>query len=130
MMCARAASRELAPGKVLAHKQSVQNWIAESKAEIEAARLMVLNAASIMQTKGSKGARVEISLIKFFVADVLMKVLDRAIQVHGALCITDDLLLSFWYRHERGSRIYDGADEVHKQVVAREVMKGYGVSLS
>ncbi len=58
-----------------------------------------------------------------------MRVLDRAIQTHGALGVTDDTLLSFWYRHERGARIYDGPDEVHKSVVAREVMKGYGLNL-
>ncbi|MEZ4631910.1 MAG: acyl-CoA dehydrogenase family protein [Deinococcales bacterium] len=129
MLCQRAATREISPGRVLGQKQSVQNWIAESKAEIQAARLMVLDAAEQMAQKGSKGARIEISLIKFFVADVLMKVLDRAIQAHGALGISDDILLSFWYRHERGARIYDGADEVHKQVVAREILREYGVRL-
>ncbi|MEZ4607995.1 MAG: acyl-CoA dehydrogenase family protein [Deinococcales bacterium] len=129
MLCQRAATREISPGRVLGQKQSVQNWIVESKAEIQAARLMVLDAAEQMAQKGSKGARIEISLIKFFVADVLMKVLDRAIQAHGALGISDDILLSFWYRHERGARIYDGADEVHKQVVAREILREYGVRL-
>jgi alkylation response protein AidB-like acyl-CoA dehydrogenase len=64
------------------------------------------------------------------VANVLHKLLDRAIQVHGALGITDDTPLAFWYRHERGARIYDGADEVHKTVVAREVLKQYGVDIS
>jgi len=59
------------------------------------------------------------------VSDVLMKVIDRAIQVHGALGITDDTLLSFWYRHERGARIYDGPDEVHKSVLARKILKSY-----
>ena len=82
-----------------------------------------------IDAQGSKAARVDISIIKFFVADVLMKVVDRAIQTHGALGITEDTLLSFWYRHERGARIYDGADEVHKTVVARQIMKGYGVKL-
>ena len=70
---------------------------------------------------------MEISTIKFFVADVLMKVLDRAIQVHGALGITDDTLLSFWYRHERGARIYDGPDEVHKSSLAKAILKSYGI---
>ena len=64
--------------------------------------------------------REDISLIKFFVAGILQKVLDRAIQVHGALGLTDATLLSYWYRHERGARIYDGPDEVHKIVVAPE----------
>ena len=129
LMCARAASRELSPGTPLATKQTVQNWIAESRAEINASRLLVLDAARKIEEEGSKAARTEISIIKFFVADVLMKVVDRAMQAHGALGITEDTLLSFWYRHERGARIYDGADEVHKSVVARQVMKGYGVKL-
>jgi alkylation response protein AidB-like acyl-CoA dehydrogenase len=127
MMCTRAATRELRDGKKLGHQQTIQNWIAESRAEINAARFMVLHAAHKMDREGSKAARMEISTIKFFVADVLMKVLDRAIQVHGALGITDDTLLSFWYRHERGARIYDGPDEVHKSSLAKAILKGYGM---
>lgn len=130
LMCRRAATRELAPGKVLATRQTIQHWIAESRAEINAARLMVLDAADKMEREGSHATRIEISTIKFFVANVLQRVIDRAIQVHGALGITDDTLLSFWYRHERGARIYDGADEVHKTVVAREIMKQYGVDIA
>jgi alkylation response protein AidB-like acyl-CoA dehydrogenase len=116
MMCRRSATRELGPGKPLATRQTVQNWIAESRAEINAARFMVLDAAQKIDRKGSQAAWVDISLIKFYVAGVLQQVLDRAIQVHGALGITDDLVLAFWYRHERGARIYDGPDEVHKTV--------------
>lgn len=127
MMCQRAASRELRDGKKLGHQQTIQNWIAESRAEINASRYMVLHAAQKMDEQGSKAARMEISTIKFYVADVLMKVLDRAVQVHGALGITDDTLLSFWYRHERGARIYDGPDEVHKSSLARSILKGYGL---
>ncbi|MFL5383310.1 MAG: acyl-CoA dehydrogenase family protein, partial [Longimicrobiaceae bacterium] len=74
---------------------------------------------------GARAARVQISTIKFYVAGVLQRVLDRAIQVHGARGMTDDLLLSFWYRHECGARIYDGPDEVHKTLVAREVLKAF-----
>jgi alkylation response protein AidB-like acyl-CoA dehydrogenase len=128
MMCQRAASREIAPGKPLATKQTVQEWIAESRASIDAARFMVLHAAWKMEHEGQKAARVEISTIKFFVAGVLQEVLDRAIQVHGALGMTDDTPLAWWYRHERAARIYDGPDEVHKQVVARQVLRGYGFS--
>ncbi|MFY0593133.1 acyl-CoA dehydrogenase family protein [Roseivirga sp.] len=127
MMCNRAASRELRGGKKLGHQQTIQNWIAESRAEINASRYMVLHAAHKMDLEGSKAARMEISTIKFYVADVLMKVLDRAVQVHGALGITDDTLLSFWYRHERGARIYDGPDEVHKSSLAKSILKGYGI---
>jgi alkylation response protein AidB-like acyl-CoA dehydrogenase len=125
MMCTRALSRELEVGKVLAEKQTIQNWIAESRAEIKASRLMVLDTAQKMQELGAKAVKEDISTIKFFVADVLMKVVDRAIQVHGALGITDDTLLSYWYRHERGARIYDGPDEVHKSALARSILKNY-----
>ena len=125
LMCRRAATRELAPGQPLGAQQSVQHAIAESRAEIDAARLLTLDAAARIDAQGVRAARVQISTIKFYVAGVLQRVLDRAIQVHGALGMTDDLLLSWWYRHERGARIYDGPDEVHKSLVAREVLKSY-----
>jgi len=125
MMCRRAVSRQLDHGKALADKQTIHNWIAESRAEIKASRLMVMDTAQQMQEKGAKAVREDISTIKFFVADVLLKVIDRSIQVHGALGITDDTLLSFWYRHERGARIYDGPDEVHKSSLARSILKTY-----
>ncbi|MHA8066409.1 acyl-CoA dehydrogenase family protein [Aquirufa sp. ROCK2-A2] len=125
MMCERALSRELDVHKSLASQQTIQNWIAESYAEIKAARLMVLDTANQIETVGTKAAKVDISTIKFYVSDVLMKVVDRAIQVHGAYGITDDTLLSFWYRHERGARIYDGPDEVHKTVLAKYILKSY-----
>jgi len=125
LMCKRAVARKLRDDKVLAHQQMIQFWIAESRAEINAARFMVLHTADAMEKEGAKTVKNEISTIKFFVADVLMKVLDRAIQVHGALGITDDTLLSFWYRHERGARIYDGPDEVHKTSLAKSILKKY-----
>jgi alkylation response protein AidB-like acyl-CoA dehydrogenase len=123
LMVERARTRSMGDGTVLAEKQTIQNWIAESRAEINAARYMVLHTAYKIDKEGAKAARHEISAIKFFVADVLMKVLDRSIQTHGALGITDDTLLSFWYRHERGARIYDGPDEVHKSSLARAILK-------
>ncbi|WP_395617663.1 acyl-CoA dehydrogenase family protein [Aquirufa sp.] len=123
MMCDRAIERELNPGHSLAMQQTIQNWIAESAAEIKASRLLVLNTAHKIEKDGAKAAKEDISTIKFFVSDVLMKVVDRAIQVHGGLGITDDTLLSFWYRHERGARIYDGPDEVHKTVLAKSILK-------
>jgi len=127
LMCRRAATREIAPGKPLGTKQIVQSWIAECRAEIHAARLMVLHAAWKMEQKGAHAAREEISMIKFFVANVLDKVLDRAVQTHGALGMTDDTPLAAFYRHERAARIYDGADEVHKEVVAKRVLKAHGL---
>jgi len=127
MMCRRAAERELGPGDALGTRQAVQHWIAESRAEISAARFLTLDAAEKIDREGARAARVEISTIKFYVAGVLQRVLDRAIQTHGGLGMTDDILLSFWYRHERGARIYDGPDEVHKSLVAREILKDYGL---
>jgi acyl-CoA dehydrogenase len=129
LMCEYAARRELAPGVLLGSRQTVQEWIAESRAEIDAARLLVLRTAAKIDEAGASAVREDISLIKFFVAGILLKVLDRAIQTHGARGLTDDTLLSYWYRHERGARIYDGPDEVHKTVVARSVLKKYGVDL-
>lgn len=125
LMCKRAVHRELDPGRPLASQQTIQNWIAECSAAIKASRLMVMNTAYQIERFGAKAAKEDISTIKFFVSDVLMKVLDKAIQVHGGLGITDDTLLSFWYRHERGARIYDGPDEVHKSVLARSILKPY-----
>ena len=129
LMCRRAAARELAPGDKLGSRQAVQNWVAESRAEIDAARLMVLHAAWKIDRLGAKEARDEISLIKFYVANVMMNVLDRAIQVHGALGISDDTVLAAFYRAGRAGRIYDGADEVHKAAVARRVLKRYGLTV-
>ena len=127
LMCQRAATRDVAPGRKLGTRQMVQAWIAECRAEINAARLMVLDAARKMDEQGAYEAREEISLIKFFGAGVLTKVLDRAIQVHGALGITDDTPLATFFRHERAAHIYDGPDEVHKAAVARRILRRYGL---
>jgi alkylation response protein AidB-like acyl-CoA dehydrogenase len=129
MMCHYAAKRELAEQTPIASKQIVQQWIAESRANINAARYMVLHTAYGIDKQGAAAMRVEISTIKFFVANVLQQVIDKAIQVHGALGVTDDTLLSYWYRHERAARIYDGPDEVHQYVVAREELKKFGVKI-
>jgi acyl-CoA dehydrogenase len=123
LMCARAASRELAPGEPLGSRQTVQNWIAESRSAIDAARLLVLHAAWTIDLWGIAQAREAISLIKFHVAGVMQEVIDRAVQVHGALGISDDTVLSWFYRQERAARIYDGPDEVHKVVVAKRMLK-------
>jgi acyl-CoA dehydrogenase len=125
LMCRRAATRELAPGERLASKQAVQFWIADSRIEIHAARLMVLDAAARIAREGQRAAREEISYIKVFVANVLQRVLDRALQAHGALGMTDDTPIAWWYRHERAARIYDGADEVHRSVIARRALAPY-----
>ena len=129
LMCERAATRAIKPGRPLASRQAIQHMIADSRAEIHASRLMVLDAAAKIDRAGAKAARHEISLIKFFVAGMLQRVVDRAIQVHGGLGVTDDTVLSFMYRAERAARIYDGPDEVHKSVVARQALKPLGIEV-
>ena len=126
-LCQHAATRELAPGVRLGSKQMVQQWIAEIRAEIHAARLMVLHAAWRIERDGAHAAREEISLIKFTVARTLQRVLDRAIQALGGLGMTDETPLAYWYAHERAARIYDGADEVHIESVARRILRAYGM---
>lgn len=130
LMCDRAAKREIAPGRPLGTRQIIQEWIAESRAEIHAARLMILHAAWKIEHTSFYDAREEVSLIKFYAANVLGRVLDRALQVHGGLGVTDDTPLAGFYRHERAARIYDGADEVHKTTVARRILRRYGLNIS
>jgi len=127
LMCSYAAKRELRPGKPLGTRQIVQDWIATSRVEIDAARLLTLSTAAKIDAGGAYAARQEISLIKFYVAGVLNAVLDRALQTHGGLGMTDDTPLAYWFRHERAARIYDGPDEVHKSVVARRILEQHGM---
>jgi acyl-CoA dehydrogenase len=122
LMCTYALERE-AHGGPLAKKQTVQNWIAESAAEIQACRLMTMQAAQRID-EGDE-ARVEVSLIKFYAAQALLDVIDRALQVHGGLGMTDDTPLALMWRMARGGRVYDGPDEVHKAVVARRILKAF-----
>jgi alkylation response protein AidB-like acyl-CoA dehydrogenase len=122
LMCAYALERE-SFGEPLARKQTVQNWVADSYAEIQACRLMTLDAAH--KIDAGDEARVEISAIKFFAAKVLQDVIDRAIQVHGARGLTDETPLAHMAMLARGGRIYDGPDEVHRQVVAKRVLKAF-----
>ena len=122
LMCRYALERE-AFGGPLAEKQTVENWIAESAAEIQACRLLTLDAAHKID-QGSE-ARVEVSLIKFYAARVMNDVIDRAIQVHGARGLTDETPLATMSMMARGGRIYDGPDEVHKMVVARRILKSF-----
>ena len=124
MLCERAVSRYTG-GSLLSEKQMVQDWIATSRAEMTAARLMTLQAAWTMDQGGTAAALTEIAMIKFFGAKVLYDVIDRAIQVHGSLGFTGDLPLESMYRHARAARIYDGPDEVHKVTVARRTLRDY-----
>ena len=122
LMCRRALERE-AFGSTLAEKQTIQNWIADSAAEIQAARLLTMHAADKIDQ--GEEARVEISIIKFWGAKVLHDVIDRAIQVHGALGVSGDTPLESMYREARAARIYDGPDEVHRMVVARRILRAF-----
>ena len=127
MLCERALSR-YTHGSLLAEKQMIQEWIADSYAEMQAARLLTLQAAWKMDQVGASKARVEIAMIKFWGAKVLYNVIDRAIQIHGSLGYTTDLPLESMYRAARAARIYDGPDEVHKVTVARHMLKSYKAS--
>jgi acyl-CoA dehydrogenase len=124
MMCERAVSRTVG-GRPLGDKQFVQDFIAESATEIEAARLLTLHAAWHWDTYGPSASRVQIAQIKYWGARVLYNVIDRSIQVHGALGYSADLPLEKMYRTARNFRISDGADEVHKSFIARRMMKNY-----
>jgi acyl-CoA dehydrogenase len=124
MLCERAVSRH-AHGSTLAGKQMVQEWVAQSAAEMRAARLLTLHAAWTVDQVGAADARIEIGMVKYWGAKVLHDVIDRAIQVHGSLGFSADLPLEQMYRAARAARIYDGPDEVHKESVARRILRGY-----
>lgn len=126
LMCSRANQRVISPdGKTLATRQTIQEWVAESAADIQGARLMTLYAAWRMDTVGPKEARDDISMIKYVAANTMQRVVDRALQVHGGLGMTDDTVLAYFFRHERAARIYDGADEVHRTSLAKRYLARY-----
>jgi acyl-CoA dehydrogenase len=124
LMCARANERQ-AFGGPLADKQFVQDFVASSRIEIDAARLMVLHAAWKMDVEGKRAARQEISMIKVVAAQMHQAVCDRAMQVHGALGMSDDVPLALMWRQGRWLRIADGPDEVHKQSIARRELSRF-----
>ena len=122
LMCARAASR-VTFGRPLADRANVQDWIAESRIEIEMTRLLTMKAAWLMDTVGNKHARTEIAAIKVAAPEVALKVIDRAIQVHGGAGVSDDFPLATMYAHLRTLRLADGPDEVHKRSIARQELR-------
>ncbi|MGH7933098.1 MAG: acyl-CoA dehydrogenase family protein [Candidatus Binataceae bacterium] len=122
LMCKRANTR-WAHGSLLADKANIQQWIADSRIEIDSARLMVMHAAWKMDTVGKREARNEISMIKVLCANMVMTVLDRAIQLHGAMGMSDDLPIARFWRESRALRIADGPDEVHRQTIARREVR-------
>jgi len=125
LMCRHSMERRISPDERLGDKDIVRAWIAESAAEIRSARLLTLHTAWTIERAGWRAARQDVSAIKFLVAGVLGRVLDRALQVHGGLGVSDDTPLAFFYREERAARIYDGPDEVHKISLARRILKEY-----
>jgi acyl-CoA dehydrogenase len=118
LMCKRANTR-WAHGSLLADKANVQQWIADSRIEIDATRLMVMQAAWKIDTVGKSQARQEVAMIKVQAANMVMNVLDRAIQVHGAMGVSDDTPIARFWRENRAMRIVDGPDEVHRMTIAR-----------
>jgi acyl-CoA dehydrogenase len=122
LMCRRASER-VTFGQAVAERANVQDWIAESRIEIDMARLLTLNAAWLMDTVGNKHARTEISAIKVAAPNVALKVIDRAIQVHGGGGVSDDFPLATMYAHLRTLRLADGPDEVHKRSIARRELR-------
>jgi acyl-CoA dehydrogenase len=124
MLCERAVSKSV-HGSLLSEKQTIQNWVADCAASIEAARLLTLKAAWKMDQEGASAARTEIAMIKYHGAAVMHDVLDKAIQVHGSLGFTTDMPLEEMYRWSRAARFYDGPDEVHRVTVAKRILRGY-----
>jgi acyl-CoA dehydrogenase len=123
-MCSRAVTR-VTFGAPVATRANIQDWIAESRIEIEMARLLTLKAAWLMDTVGNRHARTEISAIKVAAPNVALKVIDRAIQVHGGGGVSDDFGLAWSYAHLRTLRLADGPDEVHKMSIARRELAPY-----
>lgn len=124
MMCTRAQSR-VTFGRPISENANIQDWIAEARIEIEMARLLTLKTAYLMDTVGNKEARTEIAAIKVAAPAMALKVVDRAIQVHGGGGVTDDFPLAMAWAHLRTLRLADGPDEVHKRTIARQELRKY-----
>ena len=122
LMCRRAASR-VTFGRPVAERANIQDWIAESRIDIEMVRLLTMKAAWLMDTVGNKLARTEISAIKVAAPNVALRVIDRAIQVHGGGGVTEDFPLAMMYAHQRALRLADGPDEIHKRTIARHELR-------
>ena len=135
MLCRRANQRKIhndpstgsgrVAGIYLADSEITQLYVAELAAELHGARLMTLSAAWAIEHLGMSKARNEVAMIKFVVANVMNRILDRSLQIHGGLGMSDDTILAYWFRHERAARIYDGADEVHKASLGKRILRDY-----
>jgi acyl-CoA dehydrogenase len=122
LMCTRALAR-VTFGQPVATRSNVQDWIAEARIEIEMARLLTLKTAWLMDTVGNKHARTEIAAIKVAAPEIALRVVDRAIQVHGGGGVSEDFPLASMYAHLRTLRLADGPDEVHKMTIARRELR-------
>ena len=127
LACRYAVRRELSPGRPLGAQHIVQANVADMRASIDASRLLVLDCAGRIDRDGTHAARESISIIKFFVAGALGRVLDTALQMHGGLGMLDETPIAWWYRHERAARIYDGPDEVHRASVGKKILQRHGL---
>ncbi|MCJ0905815.1 acyl-CoA dehydrogenase family protein [Rhodococcus sp. ARC_M6] len=124
LMCKRASTR-ITFGRPVSDNANIQDWIAEARIEIEMVRLLTLKAAYMMDTVGNKEARTEIAAIKVAAPNIALKIIDRAIQVHGGAGVTDDFPLAMAYAHMRTLRLADGPDEVHKRAIAKQELRKY-----
>jgi len=122
LMCVRAQSR-VAFGQPLSERSNIGDWIAESRIDLEMIRLLTLKTAWLMDTVGNRHARVEIAAIKVAAPQVALKIVDRAIQVHGGGGVSDDFPLASMYAHLRTLRMADGPDEVHKRTIAQRELR-------
>ena len=129
LMCRRAQSRA-AFGKPLSDNANIQDWIAEARIDIEMIRLLTFKAAHLMDTVGNKQARTEIAAIKVAAPTIALRIVDRAIQVHGGAGVTDDFPLAAAWAHLRTLRLADGPDEVHKRSIARHELRKHRESAS
>ena len=124
LMCKRARAR-VTFGKPISENANVRDWIAEARIDIEMIRLLTLKAAYLMDTVGNKEARTEIAAIKVAAPNIALKIIDRAIQVHGGGGVTDDFPLAMAWAHLRTLRLADGPDEVHKRAIAAQELRKY-----
>jgi acyl-CoA dehydrogenase len=122
LMCKRADERETF-GKPVSTRSNIRDWIAEARIELDMLRLYVLKTAWLVDTVGGKNARIEVAGIKVAAPNVALKIIDRAIQVHGGAGVSDDFPLAFMYAHMRTLRLADGPDEVHKLSIARRELR-------
>ena len=125
VMCNYVLQRRRTPKEVLADSDIIKSYIADSAADIMSSRLMVLSTAWTIDNVGVKDAMKEISIIKYYVANAMQRVVDRALQCLGGLGMTDDTPIAYYWAGERAARIYDGPDEVHRLSVARRVLRDY-----